>query len=97
MVKLAGNSARSTEPRLPNYIGDIIVTTGVFDSEVTTVIAPFDDYTSSGCGALVVVAPSCRMSLARIKVRNSSFPLDSYSISFIFKAKLTDQYQAIVV
>lgn len=67
MVKLEGNSECSTGLRSLNYIGDIMVTTGVFDPEVTAVIAPFDDYTSSGCGALVVIAPSCRMPLVRIK------------------------------
>jgi DNA-binding IclR family transcriptional regulator len=66
-VKLAVNSAISKEVRSLRYIGDIMVTTGVFDPEVTAVIAPFDDYTSSNGSALVVIAPSCRMPLSRIK------------------------------
>lgn len=49
-------------------MGDIMVDAGGLDSEVTVVIAPIDCIDStSRRGALVVVAPSSRMELMRIK------------------------------
>jgi len=67
VVKLGNDSLHTNEIRSLSHISDFMVAIGVFDPEVTAVIAPFDDYSNSGYGALVVIAPNSRMPMDRIK------------------------------
>lgn len=48
-------------------IGDITVEVGGLDPDITTVSVPFVNYKGSETGALVVLAPTFRMSMDRIK------------------------------
>lgn len=66
-VKFPSVSADSAQSKSLDVIGDIMLTTEGFGPDVTAVIAPIDCRVGTGQGAFVVVAPTCRMQIERIK------------------------------
>jgi DNA-binding IclR family transcriptional regulator len=67
LVKFPSVSANFVQPKGLDAIGDIMLTSDGFGPDVTAVIARIDNNVGIGRGALVVVAPSCRMQMERIK------------------------------
>lgn len=66
-IPLSNNSELNISGQNIAKIGDITVDVGGVNPDVTTVSIPFDNYKGLEIGAIVVLAPTFRMSLDRIK------------------------------
>lgn len=66
-VRFPSPLGNSVQPNSLDVIGDILVTNDGFGPGVTAVIAQIDCRVGLGHGALVVVAPTCRTPMERIK------------------------------
>lgn len=66
-IRLADDAKPASEGKATGNIGGITVGVGVPDQEVTTVMATFADDDGAATGAFVVVAPTFRMPMDRVR------------------------------